>query len=97
MAHEPPGHNRIANHLEFGTIEDKQEKALRLFKERLTFYVKDIGPWLVLEFLMLGIGLTCFWVLVRVDSAPAEKDRAWSVLTTILCGIVGFLFGKAAK
>ncbi len=44
MAHEPPGHNRIANHLGFGPVEDTQEKARRLRKDRIRFYVKDLAP-----------------------------------------------------
>jgi hypothetical protein len=97
MAHEQPGHNRIAKHLAFGPIEDSREKALRLHKERIGFYAKDLAPWLILEFLVLGIGFICFWNLVRAGSSPEEKARAWGALTTILCGIVGFLFGKAAR
>jgi hypothetical protein len=42
-------------------------------------------------------GLYCFRVLLRTDSLPADKERAWSAFTAILGGIVGLLFGKAAN
>ncbi len=83
--------------IEFEPIEDEQERALRLHKERMGFYFKELGSWLVGFVFVLAIGLFCFWVLVRVDSPPSEKDRAWSALSAILGGIVGFLFGKVAK
>ena len=82
---------------ELRPIEDKQEKALRLHKERVTFYVKEIGTWLLGFFFLIAIGFFCFLVLMRNNSPSAEKDWARSGLTAILGGIVGFLFGKVVK
>ena len=71
---------------------------MRLHKERVGFYVKEIGTWLLGFFFVMAIGFFCFWVLgPQRQSALAEKDWARSGLTAILGGIVGFLFGKAAK
>jgi hypothetical protein len=83
--------------IEFKPIEDEQEKTLRLHKERVGFYVKEIGTWLLGFFFVIAIGFFCFWVLVRNESASVEKDWARSGLTAILGGIVGFLFGKVVK
>jgi hypothetical protein len=83
--------------IEFEPIEDEQERVLRLHKERLGFYFKEIGSWLVGFAFVFAIGLYRFHVLLRVDSPPPDKERAWSALSAILGGIVGFLFGKVAE
>jgi hypothetical protein len=63
----------------------------------LNFYVKDVLIWVIGCLFILLTGLYCFWVLIRVDSPPADKDRAWSAVMAILGGIVGLLFSKVAK
>jgi hypothetical protein len=73
------------------TPKDKQEKELRLHKERLNFYVKDLGTWL----LVIAIAFYSLWVLVvPIDSPQPDKERARSVLMLIVGGAVGFVFGK---
>jgi hypothetical protein len=87
---------RVGN-IQFERVEDEQEKVQRLHKERLGFYVKEIGTWLLGFFFVIAIGLFCFWVLLRMDTPPVERDWARSALSALLGGIVGFLFGKVAK
>src|SRR5437899_1359210 len=82
---------------ELRPIEDEREKAERLHKERLGFYIKDVGTWLLGFFFVIAIGLFCFWLLLRIDTPSVERDWARSALSAILGGIVGFLFGKVAK
>jgi hypothetical protein len=83
--------------LEYQPIEDDQEKAQRLRKELLNFYVKDLLIWIVGCLVVVLAVLYCFGVLIRTDSLSADKERAWSAFTGILGRIVGLLFGKAAK
>jgi hypothetical protein len=83
--------------LEYKAIEDEREKAQRLRKEMVNFYVKDVLIWTIGCLFILLTGLYCFLVLIRADSPPADKDRAWSAFMAILGGIVGLLFGKVAK
>ena len=63
----------------------------------LNFYVKDLLIWVIGCLFIVLAGLYCFWYLIRTDSLPADKERAWSAFMAILGGIVGLLFGKAAK
>jgi hypothetical protein len=83
--------------LEHKPIESEQEKAQRLRKEMLNFYFKDVLTWAIgCLFIVLAV-LYGFSVLIRTDSLPADKERARSAFMAILGGIVGLLFGKAAK
>jgi hypothetical protein len=83
--------------IEFKLPEDEQDKALRLHKERLNFYFKDLGT-LGFSALLVSVAVTCCLVfLFNSQSAPAEKDWARSVLMLVLTGAIGFAFGKATK
>ena len=82
--------------VEYKRPEDEQEKALRLHKERIGFYLKDVGITILGVVFLLAIGGYCLWVLTG-NSAPAEKDWARSAITSILAGIVGYIFGKTTK
>src|SRR5262245_37451622 len=83
--------------LEYKPVEDDQERSQRLRKEMLNFFVKDLLIWIIGCLFIILTGLYCFWVLIRTNSPPADKERAWSAFMAILGGIVGLLFGKAAK
>jgi hypothetical protein len=83
--------------LEFQPIEDDQDRALRLHKELISFYVKDVGTLLLGFFFVIIIGICCFSILIREEPAPTDKSRAWSALSVILGGTVGFLLGKLTK
>ena len=83
--------------VEYKRPEDEQDKALRLHKERLNFYFKDLGT-LGFSALLVSVAVTCCLVfLFNSQSAPAEKDWARSVLMLVLTGAIGFAFGKATK
>lgn len=83
--------------LEYRPVEDEREKAQRLRKEMLNFSIKDLLIWVIGCLFIILTGLYCFWILIRTESVAADKERAWSALMAILGGIVGLLFGKAAK
>ena len=83
--------------IEFKLPEDEQEKALRLHKERISFYIKDVVIWIFGVVCLVVIGGYCLWVLTGSSSAPAEKDWARSAVTSILAGIIGYVFGKTTK
>ena len=80
--------------LEFRAVEDEQEKAQRLHKERWTFYVKDILPWGASIVVLLTACVFCLWISVRDGYSPAEKDWARSILTAVISGAAGVFFGK---
>jgi hypothetical protein len=83
--------------IELKPPEDEQEKSLRLHKERISFYIKDVVIWIFGVVCLVVIGGYCLWVLTSSSSAPAEKDWARSAVTSILAGIIGYVFGKTTK
>jgi heme/copper-type cytochrome/quinol oxidase subunit 4 len=82
---------------QFKTPEDSQEKAQRLRKELVGFYFKDIGAWILAFVFVVVIGACSFWIVMRTGFDPAEKEWARSVISAIVAGIIGFIFGKTAK
>jgi len=83
--------------LELKRPEDEQDKSLRLHKEWLSFYVKDLGIWIFgIGFLVVASGYS-FWALFSSSASVADKDWARSAVASIMAGIVGFLFGKTTK
>ncbi len=78
-------------------IEDEQEKALRLHKERLTFYFKEIGTY-VFGFLFLAVtAFYCFWALFDKSTTPEERRYVWAAISAVMGGIVGIVFGRSTK
>lgn len=73
--------------------EDEQEKGLRLHKERLTFYFKELVPFTATIVIIMAAAIISLVVIMK-GSSPEEKEWAKSVLTAILGGAVGMLFGK---
>ena len=83
--------------VEYKRPEVEQVKALRLHKERLFFYFKDLGT-MGFSALVVSVAVFCCLVfLFNPQSAPVEKDWARSVLMLVLTGAIGFAFGKATK
>lgn len=77
--------------------EDRQEKDLRLHKEKLTFYFRDI-PAYVFGFIFLGVSaFYCYWVLFTPSTSQEERRYAWSALSAVMGGIVGVVYGRSTK
>jgi hypothetical protein len=83
-----------ATKLEYQAVEDDQEKALRLHKDRVTFYVKEVLTWGLATAFIGAAWAFSLWTLMRAGSSPAEKDRAWTIFTAITSAAAGILFGK---
>jgi len=83
--------------VEYKRPEDEQDKALRIEKERVGFYFKELGTLVFAAILVIVVVICCLVFLFNSQSAPAEKDWARSVLMAVLTGAVGFAFGKATK
>jgi hypothetical protein len=83
--------------LEFKRSEDEKEKALRLEKERLTFYFKELGTY-VFGFLFLAVtAFYCFWALFDKSTSPEERRYVWAAVSAVMGGIVGIVFGRSTK
>ena len=72
--------------IELKLPEDEQEKTLRLHKERLSFYFKELGTLVFATILVIVVVICCLGLLFNSQSAPAEKDWARSVLMAVLTG-----------
>jgi hypothetical protein len=83
-----------ATKLEYQAIEDEQEKALRLHKERWTLYVKELLPWGASIVVVIVACIFSLWTLTRAGYSPVEKDWARTVFTAIISAAAGVLFGK---
>jgi hypothetical protein len=83
--------------VEYKRLEDEQEKALRLHKDRLNFYIKELGTLAFAAVLVAVAVACCLFFLLSPQSSTVEKDWARSVLMSVLTGAVGFAFGKATK
>lgn len=77
--------------------EDKQEKALRLHKEKLTFYFRDLLAY-VFGFAFLAVAsFYCYWVLSTPSTTLEERRYAWSALSGVMGAIVGIVYGRSTK
>jgi hypothetical protein len=79
---------------QFKTPEDDQEKALRLHKDRFSFYAKDLSVWILAPFFIVGTWCFCIGILVSGGSSAIEKERAWTAFMAITTGAIGVFFGK---
>jgi hypothetical protein len=83
--------------LEFKPPEDMEERRHRLRKDAWSFWVKEASVYLVALLVLLMTTAYCFWVLLRPGAAKEERQWVMSVLTSLIVGIVGYVFGKSIK
>lgn len=77
--------------------EKPAEAAHRRRKENWSFWVKEASTYLVALLILLGTAVYCFWVLIQRDPPLDDKKFVMSILTSLLVGIVGYVFGKVTK
>jgi hypothetical protein len=83
--------------LEYKRPEDEQEKALRLHKERVGFYVKEVvTPGFAAALVIVAV-ICCLVFLFGPQSSAAEKQWAGTVLMSVLTGALGYAFGRTSK
>jgi hypothetical protein len=82
---------------EMEQVESEDEKALRLLKERLSFYWKGLGALGFAAMLVLATAVFCFVVLWNTQPNAPERQWAQTVLSAIVTGSVGYAFGKNSK
>lgn len=89
--------NMDLHKVEYQRTEDDEERALRLHKERLTFYFKDLGTYVFGFLFLAAIAVYCFWVLLDKSTSPEERRYAWAAISAVMGGIVGVVFGRSTK
>jgi len=81
----------------FKTPEDPDEKALRIHKDKIGFYIKEVLPYVLGAIFLCVIAAYCS--LVMFQPSWPKDDRAWAqtIFTSITSGIIGMIFGKSLK
>ena len=70
---------------------------LRLHKERLSFYFKELGALGFSALLVIVAMICCLVFLFNPKASATEKGLAGSLLTSMVTGAIGFAFGKSMK
>ncbi len=83
--------------LEFEGSEEPEDKRLRRRKDFLAFLVKDLLAYVVAFGFIGAIGIYCFVILLKHGAASEEAQKVWPIISGILSGIVGMVFGRATK
>ncbi len=83
--------------VELKPIEDPQEKSLRLKKELLSFYFKEIGTYLFGFAFLAVTTVYCFWAVFNKSMTPEERRYVWAATSAVMGGIVGVVFGRSTK
>ncbi len=77
------------------SAEDPDEKRLRLQKEYASFWIKDVGPFLLAIAFVTAMATYGITSLARASTTVAGRDLAWKAPTLILGVLLGTVFGKA--
>jgi hypothetical protein len=87
----------IEGELKFKPHEDDQEKIHRIRTDARSFWIKEAPVYIVALMILITTATYCFWVLWHPGFAKDDRQWAMSTLTSLLVGIVGYVFGKATK
>ena len=93
----PAGMEVSEYNIGYRRAEDEQEKAQRLHKERVDFYLKDIGTYLLVLIFLSVITIYCFWALFDRSTTLEQRRYAWAAISAVMGGIVGTFFGRSTK
>ena len=77
--------------------EDADERALRLLKERWSFFTKELTIYYASFLFVFLVGGYCCFVIIRHGPVAAESRAVFPLLTTLFGGVLGVLVGKGAK
>jgi hypothetical protein len=77
--------------------ETAEERKHRLKKDVWSFWVKEALAYIVALFILGITAVYCFWVLFHPASSKEERQWVLSTLTSLLVGVIGYVFGKVTK
>jgi hypothetical protein len=77
--------------------EDPEDQRLRRRKDFLLFLVKDVLAYLVAFTFIIAMAIYSFVVLIKHGATSEEAQKVWPIVSAILAGIVGMVFGRATK
>lgn len=83
--------------LEFKPPETAPERNYRLRKDFWSFFIKEALVYIVALLILSMTTVYCLWTLWRSDAPLEERKWVMSTLTSLLVGIVGYVFGKSTK
>ncbi len=87
----------VADEIKYKQREEDFEKRHRLWKDRISFLVKEVAAYL-LGFLVIAF-LTCysFWILIHPALPKEDRQFATMILASVGSAISGMVFGKSLK
>lgn len=80
--------------------EDPEERAARLRREEADARLarrKDLGLFLAGILFGLGIAATSLWVILDRSYSAESRTQAWSVISIIIGGVIGYLYGRSSR
>ncbi len=77
--------------------EKPADAAHRRRNENWSFWVKEAPAYFLAILVLSGTAIYCFWILVQRNPPLEEKKWVMSIVTSLVVGIIGFLFGKVTK
>ncbi len=86
-----------ATKVETSRIEKEDERALRLHKERLSFYIKDLAVYVMGFALVIALVGYSFGILFQKTSSKEDRQFAMAILASAASAIFGIVFGKSLK
>ena len=77
--------------------EDPDVRVARLRQEKWSFFVKELGAYLIAFLFLIVIGGYCCFVVARHGVVSPEARAVFPLITTLFGGVVGIIVGKAGK
>jgi hypothetical protein len=77
--------------------EDELDRKHRIWKDKLSFLVKDLLAYILALLLVFCSMIYSFWILAHQNLPKDDRQFAMSLLTALGTAVVGFVFGKATK
>jgi hypothetical protein len=92
-----PAGTQIEGQWTFKPAEAPADRQHRLRKEAWSFWVKEASTYIVALLILLVTAVYCFSVLLKPGATLEERRWVMSVVTSLIVGIVGYVFGKSTK
>ncbi len=87
----------IAEEIKFKAPEDAVDKRHRIWKDKISFLVKDVAVYAVGFLLIAAVACYSFWVLLHPSMPKEDRQFAMTILASAASAVFGIVFGKSMK